>query len=82
MQSAHQVDPNTGSARSQVFGNQDLLELAFSFFDMLPEHILFNPVQLNKKYRSDSNYLLWASMTCKAFFAPAMNVVWSKETYM
>ncbi|PPQ86105.1 hypothetical protein CVT25_003672 [Psilocybe cyanescens] len=75
-ESAHQVDPDGGSARSQVLGNQDLLELAFSFFDIHPKHILFSPVKLNKNYRSDSKYLLWASMTCKAFFEPAMNVLW------
>jgi len=58
------------SGRSQVLRNEDLLGLIMELMDRSNTFLMY---EIKKP---DSTHLLWASLTCKAFFCPAINVLW------
>ncbi|KDR77257.1 hypothetical protein GALMADRAFT_267409, partial [Galerina marginata CBS 339.88] len=67
--SSASTNTSTLSAQSQVLGNLDLLQSIFVFFHSGVETVARIPMP-------DSKHLLLASLTCKTFFEPAMNVLW------
>jgi len=59
------------SARSQVLRNEDLLGLIMELMEEPPPAIVLMNIQ-----KPNRRYFLWASLACKAFFGPAMNILW------
>jgi len=61
-------------AQTMVLRNHELLELVMSFMAI--------PSSDGEEYiiKPHITHLLWASLTCKNFFDPAMNILWKSVT--
>ncbi|KDR77258.1 hypothetical protein GALMADRAFT_437594 [Galerina marginata CBS 339.88] len=64
------------SAQSQVLEDPNLLELIFLSFGIHTTGFVSGIASGRQIPAPDSQHLLWASLACKNFFNPAMDVLW------